>query len=222
MGDPDGARSPRPVGSRPHRPPIQGRRWWWRPPRSSRAPAHHKYSHASPGRGRADAAPSSGTRPRSCPRPPPGQAIDRQHMPPGARGTGPIRPALDDLRCCHLRVGKEPPGSLFAWTVAAQPAQTHRLARNHLFEDRAPPLSRRRSPNVPSDISMAAPVGRLPQVRESYSRRVGQTKNAATVQTFRRPHYMWACPRAEARGAGHPRLSFLQQARSCMAGLRRP
>src|SRR5271156_6503304 len=59
-------------------------------------------------------------------------------MPPGARGTGPIRPALDDLRCCHLRVGKEPPGSLFAWTVAAQPAQTHRLARNHLFEDRAP------------------------------------------------------------------------------------
>src|SRR5208283_3006506 len=34
MGDPDGARSPRPLGSRPHRPPIQGRRWWWRPPRS--------------------------------------------------------------------------------------------------------------------------------------------------------------------------------------------
>jgi hypothetical protein len=59
-------------------------------------------------------------------------------MPPGARGPGPIRPAFDDLRCGHLRVGKEPPSSLFACTVAAQPAQTRRLARNHLFEDRAP------------------------------------------------------------------------------------
>jgi hypothetical protein len=49
---------------------------------------------------------------------------------------------------------------------------------------------------------MAAPVGRLPQVRESYSRRVGQTKNAAVVQTFRRPHYMCACPSAFA-GAGY-------------------
>jgi hypothetical protein len=79
MGDPDGARSPRPVGSRPHRPPIQGRRWWWRPPRSSRAPAHHKYSHASPGRGHADAAPSSGTSPRSCHRSPAHAARRTRH-----------------------------------------------------------------------------------------------------------------------------------------------
>ena len=121
-------------------------------------------------------------------------------MPPGARGTGPIRPAFDDLRCGHLLAGKEPTGSLFACTVAAQPAKTHRLARNHLLEDRTPPLSRRKSPNVPSDISMAAPVGRLPKVSEWYSRRVGQTKNAAMVQTFHTPHYMCACPRAEAEG----------------------
>src|SRR5271157_1303496 len=119
-------------------------------------------------------------------------------MPPGAGGTGPIRPAFDDLRCGHLLAGKQPPGSLFARTVSAQPAQTNRLAHNHLFEDRAPLLSRRRSPNVPSDISMAAPVGRLPQVRESYSRRVGQTKNAAVVQTFHIRHYLRAYPRAKA------------------------
>ncbi len=129
-----------------------------------------------------------------------GPAIDRQHMPPGAGGTGPIRPAFDDLRCGHLFAGKEPPGSLFACTVAGQPAQTHRLAQDHLFDDRAPPLSRRRSPNVPSDISMAAPVTRLTRVRESYSRRVGQTKNAAALETFRTRHQMCACPRAEAGG----------------------
>jgi len=45
---------------------------------------------------------------------------------------------------------------------------------------------------------MAAPVGRLPQVRESYSRRVGQTKNAAVVQTFHIRHYLCAYPRAKA------------------------
>jgi hypothetical protein len=59
-------------------------------------------------------------------------------MPSGAGGSGPIRPAFDDFRCCHLLIGKQPPGSLFAWTVTAMPAQTQRLAHNHLFEDRTP------------------------------------------------------------------------------------
>ena len=53
-------------------------------------------------------------------------------------------------------------------------APTYRLARDHPFEDRPPPLSRRRSPNDPSDHSISAPVLRLPGQTESYPRRVGQ------------------------------------------------
>ena len=53
-------------------------------------------------------------------------------------------------------------------------APTYRLARDHPFEDRTPPLSRRRSPNDPSDHSISAPVLRLPGQTESYPRRVGR------------------------------------------------
>src|SRR5665213_3552756 len=72
------------------------------------------------------------------------------------------------------RRGEEQAGRFFATTVTTQPAQTYRLTRDHPFEDRAPPLSRRRSPNDPSDHSISAPVLQLPGGTESYSRRVGQ------------------------------------------------
>ena len=120
-------------------------------------------------------------------------------MPPGASGAGLGTPAFNDPRRCHLGVSKEPASPLFASTVATEAAKTHRLANDHLFEDRTPPLSRRRSPNDPSDISMAAPVRWLPRDSESYSGRVGQAENA---ETFQDRHHMCVCSRAQA-GAGY-------------------
>ena len=100
--------------------------------------------------------------------------LDRQHMPPEKSRAGSQAPTFDDLRGRHPRVGEEPTRLQFATAVTTQPAQAYRLARNHPFEDRTPPLSRRTSPNDPSDHSISAPVLRLPGPTESYSRRVGQ------------------------------------------------
>src|SRR3984957_15737096 len=137
--------------------------------------------------------------------------LDRQNVPPSACLPGSVSPALNQLRGRHLRIGKEPPGLQFTAAVAAQPAQAYRFAQHHLFEDRSPPLSRRRSPNDPRDISMAAPVLCQPRDTESYSGRVAQGQNAATgenVRTFHIRHYMCACPSAKAgmttRGARSP------------------
>jgi hypothetical protein len=124
----------------------------------------------------------------------PGQALDQQNMPPGTGRVGQRAPAFDDLPRCHLRIGEEPTNPLLAFAGPAQPAQAYRLAHNHLFEDRSPPLSRRRSPNVPSDQFIAAHMLPLPQAIAAYCRRVGPI-------TIRFPHYLWACPSAKA-GAG--------------------
>jgi hypothetical protein len=91
-----------------------------------------------------------------------GASLDRQHMPASDRCAGPLAPTLDDLRGGYFRVGEEPARLQFATTVTPQPAQAHRLACDHPFEDRAPPWSRRTSPNDPSDHSISAPVLRLP------------------------------------------------------------
>src|SRR5689334_25436324 len=80
--------------------------------------------------------------------------------------------------------------------VAAQPPQAHRLAHDHPFEDRAPLLSRRASPNDPSDQSVAAPVPRLSPGTESYPRRVAQVEMA---DSLRSPHEMCACPSTSAQ-----------------------
>ena len=114
--------------------------------------------------------------------------LDRQHMPPGKSRAGSQAPTFDDLRGRHPRVGEEPTRLQFATAVTTQPAQAYRLARNHPFEDRTPPLSRRTSPNDPSDHSISAPVLRLPGPTESYSRRVGQgISQIDTMRTERRP-----------------------------------
>ena len=86
--------------------------------------------------------------------------LDRQDMPPGTGRAGQIGPARNQLCRRHLRAGEEPPGLQLTLAVAAQPAQAHRFTRRHPFEDLRPLLSRRTSPNVPSDNSIAAPVGR--------------------------------------------------------------
>jgi hypothetical protein len=64
--------------------------------------------------------------------------LDRQHMPAGDSRAGSQAPAVDDLRGCHFRIGEKPARLQFATTVTPQPAQAHRLARDHPFEDRTP------------------------------------------------------------------------------------
>ena len=125
----------------------------------------------------------------------PGQALDRQDMPPGTGRAGQIGPARNQLCRRHSRAGEEPPGLQLTLAVAAQLAQAHRFTRRHPFEDLRPLLSRRTSPNVPNDNSIAAPVGRLPQGSESFSRRVAQAKKSGR---FRIRFYMCACPSAKA------------------------
>jgi hypothetical protein len=80
--------------------------------------------------------------------------LDRQYMPSGDGRSDLLAPALDDLRRRHAAVGEEPTGLQLTTTVTTQPAQADRLARDHPFEDRTPPLSRRTSPNDPSDHSI--------------------------------------------------------------------
>jgi hypothetical protein len=118
----------------------------------------------------------------------------RQNVPSRAGRVGSVSPARNQLCDRHFGVGNEPTSPQLAAAAAAQTTQAQRLAHDHLFEDGAPLLSRRTSPNDPSDNSMAAPVGRLPQDSESYRRRVGQAVNA---KTLRIKHYLCACPSAE-------------------------
>jgi hypothetical protein len=80
----------------------------------------------------------------------------RQHMPPRYRRAGLSAPAGNDLRRRHLRIGKEPAGPQLTAPVAAKPAKADRLAQHHAFDNRSPPLSRRASPNCPSDQFIAA------------------------------------------------------------------
>ena len=157
-------------GSRHRRRPGRDTTRSWRPPRSSRAPARRMHSPSRPGRGRGGAVPWSGTSPRYG-LGSPGHAA--RHRPRQSDRTSP-QSAL--------------PPSPSGWRRTAQPA-THLCGRRPAgagtpfyaqtsVRGSRPLLSRRTSPNVPSDNSIAAPVGRLPQDSESYSRRVGQAKNS--------------------------------------------
>ena len=129
--------------------------------------------------------------------------LDRQRMAAGDSRAGSQAPAIDDVRHRHLRIGEEPARLQFATTVTTQPAQANCLARDHPFEDRSSPLSRRRSPDDPSDHSISAPVLRLPGRTESYSRPAGQAILRGRCDT---EYYLCACPSAvvEASLVRHP------------------
>ena len=116
-----------------------------------------------------------------------------------------LRPSPPAYAGAGFGIGKEPACLQFTTTVATQPAQADRLARDHLFEDRAPPLLRRRSPNAPSEHSISAPVLRLPRRTESYSRRVGQADFGDQYGT---EHDLCACPSAKAGGRASPMWSM--------------
>ena len=100
--------------------------------------------------------------------------LDRKNVPVRRGRTGQLAPAFDDFRRRHLGIGEEPAGALLPGAIAADLTQADCLARDHSFEDRSPPLSRRSSPNDPTDHSMLSPVLRLPRGSESDVRRAGQ------------------------------------------------
>jgi len=78
------------------------------------------------------------------------RVINRQDMTAGAGRSSRGVPISDDPLFGHLPVGKEPPRRFLAPPITAKTTQTDRFARNHPGQDRAPLLSRRRSPNCPN------------------------------------------------------------------------
>ena len=87
-----------------------------------------------------------------------GRILDRQHMPAGHRLARSITPTLDDFFGRHLATGEKPARAQFAAPPFTEPFEADGLVQQHVFEDRAPLLSRRASPNVPSEKFMAVPV----------------------------------------------------------------
>ena len=76
------------------------------------------------------------------------RVLDRQHMPAGRRNPGPFAPAREQCAQCHLLVGEKPIILDDLRTMSPRrPPQTGACTRDHAFEQRRPPLSRRRSPN---------------------------------------------------------------------------
>ena len=66
-----------------------------------------------------------------------------------------IAPPLDQFSDCHAYIGqKSPKTHIFGPASLRQLTHAHIPARNHALEKRRPLLSRRRSPNRPSDHSI--------------------------------------------------------------------
>ncbi|MEY9143084.1 hypothetical protein ABIF00_001068 [Bradyrhizobium elkanii] len=77
--------------------------------------------------------------------------LDRQHMAALYRGNRAVAPAFDDPLRRHLVVAEKAVEPHLQRTITpGKPPQADRLARNHAFDERRPPLSRRRSPNRPN------------------------------------------------------------------------
>jgi hypothetical protein len=101
--------------------------------------------------------------------------LDCQHMPSGDRCAGVLAPAVDNLCCRYLGVGKEAPSLQLPAAAAAQSAQADGFTQHHAFDDCSPPLSRRASPNCPSDqFIVARPLPLLLRGNASYRGRAGQ------------------------------------------------
>ncbi|WP_246757015.1 hypothetical protein, partial [Bradyrhizobium neotropicale] len=72
-------------------------------------------------------------------------------------------PAFDNTLRCHLGVAEkavEP--HLQRAVTLGKPPQANILARNHAFDERRPPLSRRRSPNRPNVQSIRGDIAAPP------------------------------------------------------------
>ena len=94
--------------------------------------------------------------------------LDRQHMAAFNCGYRALAPALDQAPGRHPDIAKKAVELHFPGADAfGQPPQANILARDHAFDERRPPLSRRRSPNRPNDQSICANIRHLRQSRSA-------------------------------------------------------
>ena len=78
-------------------------------------------------------------------------------MPACRRTSGLFAPTVRQRRNRHVRIGEKPAiADELRATPTGQPAHADRGMRNHTFQQRSPPLSRRRSPNQPTDHSISS------------------------------------------------------------------
>src|SRR5258707_5056429 len=93
--------------------------------------------------------------------------LDRQHMAAFCRRHRAFAPAFDHACGRHLGIAEKAVEPHFLGAVAfSQSPQADIIARNHAFDERRPPLSRRRSPNRPSDQSVCASMSTpLPKLK---------------------------------------------------------
>ena len=97
--------------------------------------------------------------------------LNREHVTTFRRRRRAFAPALDHTRDRDLVVAEKAIEPHLLGTAAfRQPPQADILARDHAFEKRRPPLSRRRSPNRPSDHVVCASMS-TPRKSRSASQR---------------------------------------------------
>ena len=83
--------------------------------------------------------------------------LDRQNMPACRRTSGLFAPTVQQRRNRHVRIGEKPAiADELRAAPTGQPAHAYRGMRNHTFQQRSPPLSRRRSPNQPTDHAISS------------------------------------------------------------------
>jgi hypothetical protein len=83
--------------------------------------------------------------------------LDRQNMPACRRTSGLVAPTVQQRRNRYVWIGEKPAIADERRTApTGQSAHAYRGMRNHTFQQRSPPLSRRRSPNPPTDHSISS------------------------------------------------------------------
>jgi len=124
--------------------------------------------------------------------------LDGQHMAAFCRGNRAVAPAFDDALCRHFGIAEKPvephlPGAV----TLRKPAQTDIFARDNAFDKRRPPLSRRRSPNRPSDQSICDSIETpLPKLKcRNRNHTDSRFWNPPQPTRVNPPHQMCACPR---------------------------
>ena len=133
--------------------------------------------------------------------------LDRQNMPACRRTSGLFAPTVQQRRNRHVRIGEKPAiADELRAAPAGQLAHAYRGARNHTFQQRSPPLSRRQSPNRPTDHSIPSraifSIARLPDAQNAMH---GSIPLRASGSLCRQQDPIWhaqmcASPSVRARG----------------------
>src|SRR5438552_16712355 len=115
------------------------------------------------------------------------------------RGHRAFAPALDHACGRHLGIAEKAVEPHFPGAdTPGQPPQADILARNHAFDERRPPLSRRRSPNRPNDQSICASMSTPPQKPKCRNKNHMDCRfwNPLPGPRVNLSHQMCACPSA--------------------------